>query len=125
MTYKKGDLVTAAGPLKEVVDFLASADPERLRLLRSFLSGGTPVEDAKLLRSPRKVSKVYKDTLEVTASKGYVWEEKTVYFERASDGTEGSRRPRNTLKTKDVQRSEPLPSADSGPIQSPAIQDSR
>jgi len=124
MALKKGDVVVPIGTLKEVVDFLAKADAETLRLLRSFLSAGAPVEDAKLLTSPRKVSKVYKDTLEVSLSKEYVWEENLDYFVRAPDEIEGSRRPRNTSKAKNVQGSESLSSTDSGTAQPSAVQDS-
>lgn len=124
MAFKKGDVVVTAGALKEVVDFLDKADAETLRVLRTFLQGGTPVEDAKLLTVPRKVNKVYKDTLEVSLSKVYVWEESIDYFVRAPDETEGSSSKRNTLKTKDVQGSEELPSSDHRPKESTPIQNS-
>src|ERR1035437_1960935 len=80
MTIKKGDLVVPTGVLKEVVDFLASAEGEKLRLLKAFLDGDEPVKDAKYLLASRKVNKIYKDSLEVTFSKDYVWEERKEYW---------------------------------------------
>jgi len=124
MTLKKGDVVVPIGTLKDVVDFLAKADAETLRLLRSFLSAGSPVEDAKLLTSPRKVNKVYKDSLEVTLSKEYVWEEGIDYFVRVPDEIEGSRSTRNTSKAKVLKGEGLLPSADSRSVEPSAVQDS-
>lgn len=124
MALKKGDIVVPIGTLKEVVDFLSKADAETLRLLRSFLSAGTPIEDAKLLKSPRKVNKVYKDSLEVSLSKDYVWEEQHIYFVRAPDETEGSKSIRNPPKLKNTEGAGLLPSADSRTIEPAVTQDS-
>lgn len=117
MSIKKGDLVTTAGALKEVVDFLASADGEKLRLLRTFLDGGTPVEDAKLLQTPRQVGKVYTETLEVTITKVYVWEEKKIYWTEVANVPKVKKARRNTTMAKDLPSAQPLPSSDSRPSQ--------
>src|SRR3972149_3555538 len=83
--FEKGDAVRAIGKLKKVVDFLADADKETLRILASFFSddakGST---DAKRFKKPVLVKKVYpKDqTVEVEVSKTFVWEEKMEYFEK-------------------------------------------
>ena len=110
---KKGDLVTAAGPLKEVVDFLASSSDERLRLIKTFMDGGSPSEDAKSLVSPRKVTKIYKDTLEVSTSKDWVWEDRKEYFVGATIEPKAKTGRRNSVVAKDISSAEPLPSSDS------------
>ena len=121
---KKGDRVVAIGSLKEVVDFLASADDEKLRLLKSFLSGGTPIEDAKKLGKPLKVGKIYKDTLEVTLSKDYVWEEHKDYFVRAPDELQRTSRRRNTPKGTNLESGSTLRVSDSRADESVATKDS-
>ena len=80
---EKGDAVKVTGPLKKVVDFLATADKETLRLLASFFDGEAKgVTDAKKFKKTLLVSNIYKGAVEVALSKGYVWEEKEIYFKK-------------------------------------------
>lgn len=121
---KKGDLVTAVGPLREVADFLASADKEKMRLLNSLLDSADPVADAKLLASPRKATKVYKDSLEVTLNKEYVFEERKEYWIEVENAPSTKPRRRNSAVATNIQDSPPLPSPDSGSVESAANQSS-
>lgn len=81
---EKGNVVKVAGKLKAVVDFLASADDETLKLLYSFLQEKDPIADAKALQKPLVINKLYKNSIEVTMGRGYVFEEKTELFEEAT-----------------------------------------
>lgn len=90
--FEKGDAVQACGKLKKVVDFLAGADKETLRLLASFFQDDAKgPTDAKRLQKPVLVKKIYeKDmTVEVELSKTYVWEEKLEYFEEVGEDAAG------------------------------------
>jgi tRNA U55 pseudouridine synthase TruB len=83
MPLQKGDVVVAVGRLKKVVDFLASADKETIRLLISFFEGdASGPTDAKKLAKPVEVKNVYHKemTVEVGVSKTAVWEEREEYF---------------------------------------------
>jgi hypothetical protein len=80
---EKGDTVRVVGKLKGVVDFLAAADDDTMKLLYSFLQEKDPHADARLLQKSLSVNKVYKNSVEVMMSKGYVFEEKKEYFELA------------------------------------------
>ena len=125
MTIKKGDLVVPTGVLKEVVDFLASAEGEKLRLLKAFLDGDEPVKDAKYLLASRKVNKIYKDSLEVTFSKDYVWEERKEYWIEVAIEPKAKTNRRVAAVAKDIQDPQPLPSS-SGWVGEPiAIFDSK
>lgn len=83
--FQKGDVVQPCGKLKKVVDFLASADKETLRLLSSFFTGEAkgPV-DAKRMQKPLVIKNIYpKDlTIEVELTKNYLWEEREEYFDK-------------------------------------------
>lgn len=83
--FEKGDAVQAIGKLKKVVDFLADADKETLRILASFFDGDAKgPTDAKRFKKPLLVKKVYEkdQTVEVEVSKTFVWEDKLEYFEK-------------------------------------------
>ena len=85
---EKGDVVQACGKLKKVIDFLAGADKETLRLLASFFEGDAKgSSDAKSLNGPVIVKKVYPkdETVEVELTKTFVWEEKLEYFEKVEE----------------------------------------
>lgn len=85
---EKGDVVQACGKLKKVIDFLAGADKETLRLLASFFEGDAKgSSDAKSLNRPVIVKKVYPkdETVEVELTKTFVWEEKLEYFEKVEE----------------------------------------
>ena len=80
---EKGDAVVTTGKLQKVVDFLADADKETLRILASFFQGDAKgATDAKRLKKPCSVVGVYPKefVLAVELTKGYVWEEKEEYF---------------------------------------------
>jgi len=85
-----GDKVKPRGKFKKVIDFLASADKETLRLLASFFEEGCdPIADAGRLQKPHIVSKIYKDTLDVSLNRGEnVWEEKICYFELSKENSD-------------------------------------
>lgn len=117
---KKGDLVTATGALKEVVDFLASADKEKMRLLNSLLDSADPVADAKLLQTPKKVTKVYKDSIEVALSKDFLWEEKKDCWTEVANVPKAKANRRIAPVAKDIQDPQPLSSA-SGWVAEPAV----
>jgi hypothetical protein len=62
-------------------------------LLGTFFEGDKPdpVGDAKKLQKPKKINKVYKDTLEVAIARGeFVWEERFESWERIQDVEEVS-----------------------------------
>jgi len=81
--FEEGDMVVPVSKLKKVVDFLASSDKETIRILASFFEeDARGTLDAKKLKKPCRVNKVYKDSLEVEMQKNYVWEESQEYFER-------------------------------------------
>lgn len=89
--FRSGDPVTPKGKLKKVVDFLATADKETLRILSSFFDGedADAIADAKKLQKTRPVTNVYKDTLEVSLLRNeYFFEEKKEYWEK--DGGESA-----------------------------------
>lgn len=82
---EKGDAVRPVGKLKKVIDFLAEADKETLRLLASFFDGeANGPSDAKRFKKPLLVKKVFErdQTVEIEVSKTFVWEEKIEYFEK-------------------------------------------
>lgn len=82
----EGDMVVPCGRLETVVNFLASADKETIRLLASFFTeDARGTADAKRLKKPCLVVKVHKDSLEVKLSKGYIWEEKYDYFKSSKE----------------------------------------
>lgn len=90
--FHKDDVVQPCGKLKKVVDFLASADKETLRLLSSFFTGEAKgPTDAKRMQKPLVIKNVYlKDlTIEVELTKNYLWEERESYFEKVEVPTEG------------------------------------
>ncbi len=79
--FEEGEEVVVIGRLKKVVDFLATADKETIRILASFFQGDAKgTTDAKKLSKTLKISKVYLKSLEVVMQKGFVWEEKQDYF---------------------------------------------
>ena len=81
MNVEKGDVVVVKGKLKDVVDFLAKADKETMRILASFFQDEAKgTTDAKRLTKPMPITNVYKDSIEVKISSQYVWEEKPDYF---------------------------------------------
>lgn len=85
----KETYVEPIGQLKKVVDFLASADKETIRILSSFFAGEAKgTTDAKKFQKPLKVVNVYKDTIEVEVNKNYLWEEKTDLFKPAKENTD-------------------------------------
>lgn len=80
---EKGDAVIPVGKLKKVVDFLADADKETLRILSSFFEGDAKgATDAKRLKKPCIVAGVYPKEflIGVEITKGYIWEEKEEYW---------------------------------------------
>ena len=80
---EKGDVVEVTGKLKQVVDFLKTADKETLRILASFFEGEAKgTVDAKKFKGAIMVTNVYKGAIEVALSKGYVWEDKEDYFKK-------------------------------------------
>ena len=88
MEFQINGIVKPRGKFKKVVDFLAGADKETLRLLGTFFEGEKPdpVGDAKKLQKPKRINKVYRDTLEVAISRGeFLWEEKQEYWEKVVD----------------------------------------
>lgn len=106
-----GDVVEVQGQLKKVVDFLATADKETLRLLSSFFQDeASGISDAKKLRKPCRVKTVYKaqgnTTIEVELSKDYLWEEKDEYFRKVDLDEEKSDAEKNESPLHD-QRSLP------------------
>lgn len=89
--FEVGDVVRPRGKFKKVIDFLAGADKESLRLLGTFFEGEKPdpIGDAKKLQKPKKVNKVYRDTLEVAIARGeFVWEEKMDLWEKVKEEVE-------------------------------------
>ena len=93
MPLQKGDVVVAVGKLKKVVDFLAEADKETLRLLASFFEGdASAIADAKKLKKPVEVKNIYRNdmTVEVGVSKTAVWEEREEYFSKVEVPVEES-----------------------------------
>ena len=84
--FVEGMKVKPRGKFKRVVDFLASADKEMLRILSSFFEVGCdPITDAKRLQKPHVVTKIYKDTLDISINRGEeTWEERKDYFELSS-----------------------------------------
>lgn len=88
----KGDVVKARGRLKTVVDFLATADKETIRILASFFEGDAKgPADAKRLTKPVAINKFYDQgaIVEVQLSKNYVWDEKLEYWEKVEEEPTG------------------------------------
>lgn len=88
MTFQKGDVVQPIGRLKKVVDFLADADKETIRLLASFFTGEAKgAADAKRLKKPCMVTNTYDGglTTEVEMTKNFLWEERSEYFEKVEN----------------------------------------
>jgi hypothetical protein len=88
----KGDVVKARGRLKVVVDFLATADKETIRILASFFEGEAKgPADAKRLLKPVPINKFYDQgaVVEVQLSKNYVWDEKLEYWEKVEEDPTG------------------------------------
>ena len=88
----KGDVVRARGRLKKVVDFLAEADKETIRILASFFEGDAKgPTDAKRLTKPVPINKFYDQgaVVEVQLSKNYVWDEKLEYWEKVEEEPTG------------------------------------
>jgi hypothetical protein len=88
----KGDVVKARGRLKTVVDFLATADKETIRILASFFEGDAKgPADAKRLTKPVLINKFYDSgaVVEVQLSKNYVWDEKLEYWEKVEEEPTG------------------------------------
>ena len=85
----KGDVVRVRGRLKTVVDFLAAADKETIRILSSFFEGDAKgPADAKRLTKPVHINKFYDNgaEVEVQLSKNYVWSDRLEYFQKVEAG---------------------------------------
>ena len=98
--FQKGDVVQVCGRLKKVVEFLADADKETIRLLASFFAGEAKGSvDAKRLKKPCHVTGIYDKgmSIEVEMSKNFLWEEKAEYFQKVENPEEYYR----TIETAD------------------------
>ena len=82
---QKGDVVVVTGALKKVVEFLATATKEDLRILSSFFTEeARGTTDAKKLMKPLKVTNIYPKefVVEVEISKTERWEDREEYFKK-------------------------------------------